>query len=84
LRRADGDVKAAAMASIAGMEDWHARCLREKRARNRRARGSDSEVRVLRRVRMVGSTVGGGEVAKGAMLESNGEKILEILVLKDI
>jgi hypothetical protein len=80
LRRADGDVKAAAMASIAGREDWHARCLREKSARNRRARGSDSEVSVLRRVRMVGSAVGGGEVAEGAILKCHRRKILEILI----
>ena len=49
------------------MEDWHAICLRENRARNRRARGSDSEVRVLRRARIVGSSTGGGDVADGAM-----------------
>jgi len=55
------------MAWMAGTEDWHARCLREKRARNRRARGSFSEQRVLRRARMVGSLVGGGDVAEGAM-----------------
>lgn len=61
-------MNAAAMASIAGMEDWHARCLRENKARNRRARGSDSEVSVLRSVRMVGSVVGGGDVAEGAIL----------------
>lgn len=48
-------MKAAAMAWIAGMEDWQARCLREKSARKRRARDSDSEVRVFRRARMVAS-----------------------------
>ncbi len=53
---------------MAGREDWQARCLREKRALKRRARGSDSEQRVLRRARMVGSAVvGGGDVAEGAM-----------------
>lgn len=61
-------MKAAAMAWMAGREDWQARCLREKRARKRRARGSDSLVRVLRRVRIVGSSVGGGDVAEGAIL----------------
>ena len=45
-----------------------ARCLRENRARKRRARGSDSLVRVLRRVRMVVSSWGVGEVADGAMM----------------
>ncbi len=55
------------MALIAGREPWHPRCLREKRARKRRARGEDSVVRVLRRARRVGSSVGGGEVAAGAM-----------------
>jgi hypothetical protein len=39
-----------------------ARCLREKRARKRAARGEDSEVTMLRRARTVGS-VGTG-VAK--------------------
>lgn len=52
---------------MAGREDWHARCLREKRARNRRARGSDSDVRVLRRVAIVRSSLGSGEVAAGAI-----------------
>jgi len=55
------------MAWMAGREAWQARCLREKRARKRRARGEDSLVRVLRRARTVGSSVGGGEVADGAM-----------------
>ena len=55
------------MAWIAGREDWQARCLREKRARKRRARGSDSLVKVLRRVRIVKSSVGGGDVAEGAI-----------------
>ena len=82
FRRADGDVKAAAMASTAGMEYWHARCLRENSARNRRARGSDSEVRVLRKVRMVGAAVGGGELAEGAILKCRCENAPEILVLK--
>jgi hypothetical protein len=65
-------VKAAAMAWMAGRQGrdgLQARCLREKRARKRRARGEDSLVRVLRRVRTVGSSsVGGGEVAEGAMI----------------
>jgi len=66
------------MAEMAGMHDglsgWQARCLREKRARKRFARGSDSVVRVLRSERRVGSvemTVcpgAGGEVAEGAIL----------------
>ena len=55
------------MAWMAGREAWQARCLRENRARKRRARGEDSLVRVLRRVRTIGSSVGGGEVAEGAM-----------------
>ena len=46
------------MAWIAGIEPWPARCLREKRARKRRARGSHSEVRVLRRARIVASREG--------------------------
>lgn len=59
------------MAWMAGSEDWHAKCLREKSARKRRARGSDSEQRVLRRARIVGSgVVGGGDVAEGAMAGS--------------
>lgn len=68
LRRAEGDVNAAAIAWMAGREDWQAICLREKRARKRRARGSDSEVKVLRRVMIVGSSVGGHDVAEGAIL----------------
>ena len=54
---------------MAGRDAWQARCLREKSARNRSARGEDSLVRVLRRARTVGSSVGGGEVAEGAMVE---------------
>lgn len=57
------------MAWIAGREDWQARCLREKRARKRSARGEDSLVRVLRRARTVGSSVGGGGVAGGEVAE---------------
>ena len=55
------------MAWMAGRDAWQARCLREKSARNRRARGEDSLVRVLRRVRTVLPSVGGGEVAEGAI-----------------
>lgn len=62
-------MKAAAMAWIAGREDWQARCLREKRARKRSARGEDSLVRVLRRARTVRSPVGEGEVAGGEIAE---------------
>lgn len=65
-------MKAAAMAWMAGRhgrDGLQARCLREKRARKRRARGEDSLVRVLRRVRTVrSSSAGGGEVAEGAMI----------------
>ena len=43
------------MAWMAGMEAWQARCLRENRARKRRARGSDSDVRVFRRAVMTAS-----------------------------
>lgn len=45
-------------------------CLREKRARNRRARDSVSEFKVLRRARIVVSLVGGteGKSAEGAIL----------------
>ena len=68
LRRAEGDVNAAAIASIAGRADWQARCLRENRARKRRARGSDSEVRVLRSAMIAASEVGGEKVADGAIL----------------
>lgn len=46
-----------------------AKCLREKRARNRRARGSDSETRTLRRDRTVWSTFS-DSVAEGAILGS--------------
>lgn len=48
-----------------------ARCLREKSARNRRARGAVSVVRVLRSARTVDSILRGasmGLVAEGAML----------------
>lgn len=53
-------MKAAAMASIAGMVwgvggFWAARCLREKRARKRLARGTVSEQRSLRRARTIAS-----------------------------
>lgn len=73
LRRAEGDVNAAAIAWMAGREDWQAKCLREKSARKRFASGSDSEVRVLRSAIMVRSDVGGGaggDVAEGAILLS--------------
>lgn len=40
----------------------------EKRARNRRASGSDSETRVFRRARIVMSSVGVASVAEGAMI----------------
>ena len=65
------------MAEMAGMHDglsgWHARCLRENRARKRFASGSDSVVRVLRRERRIGSVErdvapGAGVVAEGAIL----------------
>lgn len=61
------------MARIAGRREGdgeQARCFREKRARKRRARGSDSEQRVLRREVMVLSSSyagGGGVIADGAM-----------------
>lgn len=53
-----------------GEDGVHARCLREKRARKRRARGLSSEQRVLRRAATVVSTVssGAGEIADGAIL----------------
>lgn len=58
---------------VSGVAGWrHAWCLREKRARNRRARGTDSETRALRRVRMVWLS-GDGEqsssMAEGAIVE---------------
>ena len=81
LRRADGEAKPAAIASIAGREDWQARCLREKRARNRRAKGSDSEVRVLRRERMAGSSVGGGGVTDGTILVKGSDQRLLLQVV---
>lgn len=59
------------MAGIGEGLDWQARCFREKRARKRVARGVDSLVRVLRRVRVVGSSAGvwgGGVVADGVIL----------------
>lgn len=54
MSRADGDVKPAAMASMAASVSvvagcWLATCLREKSARKRRASGVVSEVRVWRR-----------------------------------
>jgi len=51
------------------VEDWQARCLREKRARKRRARGELSEVSFLRRARIWESSgsVGMGDIAEGAM-----------------
>ena len=54
-------MNAAAMAWIAGMVCGvgvcrQAMCLREKRARKRWARGTDSEIRALRRTRMVVSS----------------------------
>lgn len=63
MRSADGEVKAAAMASIAGMVEAfggvaEARCLREKRERKRLAKGTDSDVRSVRRR----ATVGLGDV----------------------
>ncbi len=61
-------MKPAAMAAIAGMLPWHARCLREKRARKRRARGSDSEVSAFRSVMMVISSAEAGSVAEGVMV----------------
>ena len=66
-------MNAAAIAWIAGRvegELWLAMCLREKRARNRSARGDVSLHKVLRRVRIVGSLVGDGEVAEGAIFGS--------------
>lgn len=62
LSSAEGDVNAAAIASIAaGVEGVggfaEARCLSEKRARKRFARGSVSEVSVLRNTRTAGSMV---------------------------
>lgn len=65
----------ARMASSACGCPEEARCLREKRARKRRARGVDSDVRVLRSVRIVGS-VGEemlGSRAEGAMVAGGGE-----------
>lgn len=55
LSRADGDPKPAAIASIAGTVSSlggcrEARYLSEKSARKRRARGSCSDVRILRSV----------------------------------
>lgn len=45
-------------------------CFREKRARKRRARGADSEMRALRRVRISGEVEGPSVVvAEGAIIE---------------
>jgi hypothetical protein len=51
-----------------------ARCFRLKRARKRWARGADSERRVLRRVRRVGSVVSmvEGAVAEGVIFVVGG------------
>ena len=57
--------------AVGGFAD--ATCLSEKRARKRAASGEDSEVRVLRRARIVGSVVivglnsASGVIAEGAM-----------------
>src|SRR5436309_9553105 len=66
LSKADGDVKAAAIASIAALVcadgGWHARCFNEKRARNRRARGTVSVVSAFRSASTV-LLVAGGSVS---------------------
>ena len=74
MRSADGEANPAAIAEMAGMHDgvsgWQARCLSEKRARNRFASGSDSVVMVLRRETRIGSVERSpfaGEVADGAI-----------------
>ena len=52
--------------TVAGFRE--AKYLREKRARNRLARGSDSEVRILRRKAMVGSRASERSIAEATIL----------------
>lgn len=75
----------ARMASSAWGCSDEARCLREKRARKRRARGVDSEVRVLRSVRMVGSEGVEmlGSIAEGAMVAVDAERYGGIALLQE-
>src|SRR5271163_5142897 len=75
LSRADGDVNAAAIASIAAVVCadgvWHARCFKEKRARNRRARGTVSEVKTFLKVSTVVSMTGEASSGLGSMAEGD-------------
>lgn len=71
--KAEDDVKPAAIAWIAGNVFSVGGCkqamyFRENRARNRRASGSDSLTRTLRRVRMVSSTPSGWSTAEEAIV----------------
>ena len=90
LSRAEGEEKAAAIASIAAKDSDEelpdmldeARCLREKRARKRRARGTLSEVRVLRSTMIVRAVSLGldsearEEIAEGAITPIMEEQVL--------
>ena len=68
-------MNAAAIASTAAVVCadgvWDARCFREKRARNRRARGTVSEVRAFLKVSTVVSMIGEASSGLGAMAEGD-------------
>jgi hypothetical protein len=75
LSSAEGDVNAAAIASIAAVVraegDWHARCFSEKSARNRRARGTVSDVRAFRSASTVVPATGEGSPDFVSMAEGD-------------
>ena len=55
---------------MSGVAGWRqAWCLREKRARKRRARETDSETRALRRARISGGREQSSSIADGAIVE---------------
>ena len=68
-------MNAAAIASIAAVVCadgvWHARCFKEKRARNRRARGTVSEVKAFLKVSTVVSMTGEASSGLGSMAEGD-------------
>lgn len=58
---------------VCGEDGWQARCLSEKRARKRRARGTPSLQRALRRERIIESSemiakAGSGSRSEGAIM----------------
>ena len=72
-------MNAAAIASIAAVVcadgGWHAKCFNEKRARNRRGRGTISDARALRRASTVVSTT--DEASAGFMSIAEGDMLSE-------